>query len=374
MLRKARLEVTPQKHKIAFQSYPDYSDNAAALCDYILENEDMSKIEIHWFVQNIKAPVPEKYQGRVQVHDARVRCGDYCEEAVRAAYSCGIIFFTHDFLLRSADRKIEQLVVCLWHGCGVKAAGEEKAPAAFDYLTITGPAFFNIHGPIFRVEKDKMLPLGYPRNDIIKNGNQKAKDYVKSIASDNEKIIVWMPTFRKSTLTDCEEAKCIHSGDLPLVEGVENLHKIDEICGKEGIVLLIKRHPFQPKYSEESEAFSNIKFISSEDLKSEGVDLYALLHETSGLISDYSSVATDYMLLDKPMFKSNTSFSKKQISRYYKEAIHSLKKDQMFIMKNGGIKDRFVAIMINCCPLLYCKSYYLAEKYIKGVNKSKAFQ
>ncbi len=80
------------------------------------------------------------------------------------------------------------------------------------------------------------------------------------------------------------------------------------------------------------------------------------------------------MLLDKPMFKSNTSFSKKQISRYYKEAIHSLKKDQMFIMKNGGIKDRFVAIMINCCPLLYCKSYYLAEKYIKGVNKSKAFQ
>lgn len=352
MLKKLKEETVTDKKKIAFQSFPDFSDSAEALCDYILENEEPNEYEIHWFVQKIDVSVPEKYKGRVHVHDARVRCGDYCEEAVKAAYSCGIIFFTHDFILRSSDRKDDQFVFCLWHGCGVKAAGLEKAPAAFDYITITGPAFYGITGPTFRVGRDKMVPLGYPRNDIMKQGTKTGESFAKQLAPKGEKIIVWMPTFRKSILSDCDEAKGKRAGDLPLVEGVENLRKIDEECGKTNTVLVVKRHPFQPVYSEEQFSFSNIKFISNRDLEIAGVETYALLHESVGLISDYSSVATDYMLLDRPMAFSIEDFDEYQENRG-------------FAMDN---------------PLDYLPGYYLRTsedllKFIqdisKGVDKSK---
>ena len=46
---------------------------------------------------------------------------------------------------------------------------------------------------------------------------------------------------------------------------------------------------------------SNIHFIDQEFFQENDIDLYQFLHYTDGLITDYSSIAIDYLLLNKPI-------------------------------------------------------------------------
>lgn len=61
--------------------------------------------------------------------------------------------------------------------------------------------------------------------------------------------------------------------------------------------------------------YTNIIFINNEDLKKEDIELYSILHYTDALISDYSSISVDYMLLNKPIAYSLDDFKQYNNSR-----------------------------------------------------------
>jgi CDP-glycerol glycerophosphotransferase (TagB/SpsB family) len=47
--------------------------------------------------------------------------------------------------------------------------------------------------------------------------------------------------------------------------------------------------------------FSNIKIVRDEELADNGIQLYQFIPHTDALVTDYSSISADYMLLNKPM-------------------------------------------------------------------------
>ncbi|EGT3617572.1 hypothetical protein FHH43_15300, partial [Clostridium perfringens] len=64
--------------------------------------------------------------------------------------------------------------------------------------------------------------------------------------------------------------------------------------------LLIKPHPMDSIRIDKSK-FKNIKIAYNDNLEYAGVNIYTILKMSKALITDYSSVYIDYLILDKPI-------------------------------------------------------------------------
>jgi CDP-glycerol glycerophosphotransferase len=73
----------------------------------------------------------------------------------------------------------------------------------------------------------------------------------------------------------------------PLVRGLR----------ERGLQLVVKPHPMDA----EARQHDGVLALTDEDLTSAGTSLYAVLGQARGLVTDYSSVWVDYLLLDRPM-------------------------------------------------------------------------
>jgi len=133
----------------------------------------------------------------------------------------------------------------------------------------------------------KFLNFGYPRNDIFfkKEDNLDYllcdKFILKTILENNDKkIVLYTPTHREN------------NNKLPL-----DFDRLNDKLKQLDTLLIVKLHPFILEfYSKvEEENYSNIFFHNAYG------DIYPLLKYVDILISDYSSIVYDFLLLDKPI-------------------------------------------------------------------------
>ena len=110
-----------------------------------------------------------------------------------------------------------------------------------------------------------------------------------------------MPTYRIAKAKHlCTDTLTTETG-LPVVEDISMLHKLDALCAAKGVLLIIKPHMIQKEFPILQEELSNIEIVNDATFEDDGFQTYEVMSETDGLISDYSSVAIDYLLLDKPI-------------------------------------------------------------------------
>lgn len=304
--------------KVLFASKPSFSDNSKALYDYLQVQNTGRKMRFIWLIPSTDI-VPEGLPTNTNVV---IRETFYHKglplKALYEVLTCRYLFFTHGSPFQTVSKRDGQTVVNLWHGCGYKDIQKsqrtfiEENP--FDVGIVPGNVFVGAKSKFWGCEKAKVLPIGYPRYDLLKLESPSAKTYVDQLRLSAKKLIVWMPTMRNTGMNIYPEEQICWSFDLPLLESMEQLQKLNLFCIEHNIAICIKRHPSQVSYSCEKENFSNIHFVSNVDLQNNGVDLYAMLRYTDALISDYSSVAIDYLLLDKPIAFALDDFEQ------YKEA------------------------------------------------------
>lgn len=302
-LRKSKVE----KNYIIFSSLPDFSDNAKELYKYMSENYKEKNYKYIWLLKNNPKSInlPDK-QNTIFVRSTSNYHRGLTFKAMHYISKSKLIFFTHGSPFTTMNKKSEQVVINLWHGCGYKATEAKKINGVeynpFDYALVPGNVFIDTKSKFWSCDKEMILPIGYPRYDLLLNENEKTLKYAEKIKGENKKIVIWMPTFRKTGLNEYPEEKAFSSTfDLPLLNGEDDLEELNELCKKQKILLCIKRHPLQLKYNCEKMNLSNIIFIDNDNLVTENIDLYSLLKYTDGLITDYSSVAIDYILLNKPI-------------------------------------------------------------------------
>ena len=244
-------------------------------------------------------------------------------DAVRELVTNKYVFFMHRKPFHTIKKRPDQVVVNLWHGFGYKTAGVNDAAwrdgKDFDYVLVPGPAYIDAAAAFFLCGKQRVLPLGYPRYDVYGENTDREEKLIRSkVTPDHDaKIVIWMPTFRKTGKPELMggESEIVYNFDLPLLNNAEELTELDRYLKEARVMIVIKRHPYQLRYQCEGNSYSNIKFISNEDLEACGADLYRLLTRTDALISDYSSVAVDYLLLDKPMAFSLDDYEQYKDSR-----------------------------------------------------------
>ena len=283
----------PKKDLILFNSFPAYSDNSLALFEYIIENrKDITqKYEIIWG-QEVKDEIP----GHLVKYNIK-RVNKKSIKGIWTFLRAKYIFSTHGYF-PDAKSGNGQMQINLWHGCGYKTMPVQDRCYIGDRLVVTSELFRGIESKNFGMSIDTILPLGYPRNDWLFNKGKLSNiipDY-----NDYQKILIWLPTYRKSEKghigTDGNE-KSFVVGNLSHKE----FNKLDAFLSEKKYLMIIKPHPMDAQKMQSCSGLTNIQVINNCDLASHGITLYEIMSDTDALISDYSSVVVDYLLLNKPI-------------------------------------------------------------------------
>ena len=269
------------------------STNFSCLIQYLKKNTDY-KIDIH-ILQANSIPVEEYY----------LLAMNY----VRAIATAAAVFVcTANDVLGYIKLRPETTYIQLWHGCGAfkrfglstidkkfgkSAASHAKFPVNtnYSYVTIASPEMTWIYEEAMGIEPGSgiITPIGVSRTDVffdrqfLENSREKIEQIIP--ATKDKKIILYAPTFRGQV------AKATSPKQL-------NIGLLAKSLASD-YVLVVKHHqsarvaPKIPEKYEGSFAF---------DLtRGKGVNINELMSVADILITDYSSVAFEYYLFERPM-------------------------------------------------------------------------
>lgn len=136
---------------------------------------------------------------------------------------------------------------------------------------------------------------GYPRNDAILNAKEgfrrnsplwincdlQALQMIDNARSNNLRIILYAPTFRSNLSS-------------PFSDNILSLQALNNFAEDHKILLVMKLHPLMAKQFH-TDNLSHIVHYAPE------CDIYPALSLVDCLVTDYSSIYFDYLLLDRPI-------------------------------------------------------------------------
>lgn len=267
--------VPKNERKIFLYSNMGFRDNIRAVYDYLIENGYNSRFKIICSLDD-RAVVKREKNVKL-INNLR---------GLFSFFTCKYVFYC--FGKYPVKPKRGQKVFNLWHGMPLKRIGNmlpgyEKTD--YNYFTgilCTSEFFRDIMKKSFSCDDGQIIICGQPRTDeMIKSASVKH--------SDGDRLLLWLPTFRQG-----------HADELDILNP-EQFKRLDSLCGKYGWKVTIKLHPLSESSPDRLRKFNNISVIDQETFEKNGVGLYSLLGRADALITDYSSVYFDYLLLDRPI-------------------------------------------------------------------------
>ena len=285
----------------------DMTDNPRAFYEYLIQNKINENYQIIWMVSDKKKCEKLKCKN-VKFVTAENKYGWSSPLSYYYGAVAGFFFYTNNTAYLNFYHCKGQTTVNMWHGCGYKDAAKDNKPPTgksmmhFDHAMVPGPVFVETKSRYWNCEKEKILALGYPRYDWMLHPSVSRGEALEKLFSHKDmKTVIWMPTFRKSEVLISAENEIELPFQLPALESEAELKALDVHLRECGIFLIIKKHPLQSGWSLDEGAYTNIRYVTEEMLQKSGIQLYELVGLMDGLISDYSSIAVDYMLLDRPL-------------------------------------------------------------------------
>lgn len=193
----------------------------------------------------------------------------------------------------------DQIVMQMWHGVplkeadpGLKAARKQSHQYYTWFLSTSEflkPVFSKWHS----VPESRMYIGGYPRCDYLFN-QEKKYDF-----GAYKKLILWAPTFRKSAIRDFADTN-MEDRIVPILEN-KNFSDFNAFLKSIGVKVIVKLHPAQDLSNYSMVDLDHFILLSHTEFCDRGMDLYYLASQTDALITDYSSIYFDYLLLDRPI-------------------------------------------------------------------------
>lgn len=297
--------VIPRSNKIwVFGSFRGaFADNAKYLFIYVSENDKEVK------------PVWISYKSSTvrQVQSLGLNaCSLFSVKGLYYALRGGYYFFnaySSDICYFTSGKAV---LVNLWHGVGLKKIEFciDRGPLYDRYVRKTlkerfyypqvyrRPDYFVSSTPFqsvkfaqaFRIREGQCLNAGYPRNDILLSGEEERMDFIRRFESKQtnglierfqtyRQVFLYMPTWRES--------------QRQLFAEYMDLSVLNALMKQKNSLLLLKPHANTiVENCDVLSHYSNILLLEG------GTDIYPLLAYTDVLITDYSSILYDYLLLD----------------------------------------------------------------------------
>jgi len=299
-------KIFPKSRSVMFVSKGYFGDNAKyafiAFCEYARDKE----IAVHYLTDDPKQ------------RDMLIAAGlpalladpaGWSADDIRALFSTKVVVLNDNFHATALkNHKAFGMLhgaktIQMWHGIPVKDIGlrhllrsdgvllEELIASAGPYDVFAAP------GAAAREEWSRLFsfsdfaPTGYPRNDVLfrepsdldmLNVDRDTYGLFKVAQRNGKPTILYGPTYRDDQA----------SGWLTKAR----VGAIANHARMKGYVFAVNLHPFEQHNIEEfRKLYPGVSFVAP------GTDVYPIVRHASILISDYSSLAFDYLLLDRPL-------------------------------------------------------------------------
>jgi CDP-glycerol glycerophosphotransferase len=303
-IRYINLFIPKNENKIVFASVPDFSDNAKGLWEYIITTNTFDAV---WLIKN--KDVMQKLQA------SGVKCflqGSW--EANKALITSKFIACTHSQFVELKSKK--QVLINLWHGMPLKCMGyldhssTEKDINGFrlaskksDLFVSTSSLMKYVLASCFNMDARKILVSGQPRNDNLFSPVN--KDYLSLVLGDKhlqyDKFILYCPTFRSGFGRVDGKKMTLNAFNFEEYDKAA----LDATLKAHNALLVVKLHPFEEKQYTDLNLPENAILVKSDVFNSNSISLYDILNAFDVLVTDYSSIYFDYLLLNRPIIFVN---------------------------------------------------------------------
>ncbi|MBN2980620.1 CDP-glycerol glycerophosphotransferase family protein [Cohnella algarum] len=232
-----------------------------------------------------------------------------------------VVVTTHrNFTLKGDHINIE-----LWHGFPLKAMGRmniqtEDSANVESWLEVQGIASYSalyttLMSACFPARGRQFYITGVPRNDYLfySNGRQ-CLENVLNVSLNNQKILFYMPTFRTYQSRGTIEG----ARDWSRLFDFEDFNhlRFKKFLERNNIALVVKLHNFEEQsFMDQAIQHPNIHLINDALLEEHALDLYQVLNAAGMLITDYSSIYFDYLLLNRPILFTATDLEEYRSTR-----------------------------------------------------------
>ncbi len=324
------------RKRILFESEGDFSDNAQALYQYMKEQGFFDKYEAVWV-----ADEPDKLMDKENIK-AVSKCRGMLR--IKTSYylaTCHYYIYDHCNLLEHVKKRGGQQIIYLSHGFGYKASkgyDTSKIVSGFDVMIATGTIPAEGNSRFWNSDINKTKILGYPRLDYFFSDLSEVRNKVREIYhwSEYKRVMLWMPTFRQSMNKDLSENYLTNETGLPIFSQEKELTDFDRFLQKEQVLFILKLHHLQAQLPVFKKKFSNIMILNDQDLMKQDIRLYQFIALTDALVTDYSSISVDYMLLDRPVIYTLDDYEKYNASRgiWPENAIDYMKGHHIYCIKD----------------------------------------
>lgn len=282
---KKLIYILPLKKCIVFESYPDLSDNSMAIFIEMIKRDLNKKYKLVWLLFDNNKNKHHKIKNVIYINNGDKRFYWYFNRA-KCFICCNRFLFSYNDYQKS---------YFLTHGMYVKKPTTYYTmPSEIDYCFSSSKQLEDIQAQALDVPKEKMVSLGYPRNDIL---IQKTHDLHKYFNETFSKIIVWYPTFRQHNLGMCTGS--INS--IPIIWDEKMAVELNDFAKANKVLIVLKPHFVQDTTKIKSLNLSNIIFIDDSFFIDNNITSYQFIASCDALLTDYSSVYFDYLLCDKPI-------------------------------------------------------------------------
>lgn len=285
-----------------------YADNPRYLYQYCIKRKDLINIRPIWISSNktiIRYLTKQGYEAY------------YYHSFLGIYYALKGKVYLYDNYSKDINfwQSAGAVKINMWHGIPLKKIQADnifdtyRHPSSFwaklknlprnisdekpsDYILTTSSKLKPIFSSAFRTKN--VITCGYPRNDYLISNEienlilpieQKEMAMVEKFCSlfgqCNCKVVFYMPTFRDSEIKFFD---------------VMDLDKFQEFLAQQHMLFCIKLHP-KSKLQKQFDrlAYKNILVLNVAS------DPYILLKKTDVLVTDYSSIYFDFLLLNRPI-------------------------------------------------------------------------
>jgi CDP-glycerol glycerophosphotransferase len=256
---------------------------------------------------------PHQYE---QLKEAGLPClphvlSDYTSDEMSVLLSAKVLVLDNYFVPSNWRNQTPQALLCgaktvqLWHGIPIKEIGMDTAtskkiydPGSVEFFAACGTfdVFLGTNEASRKEWKNKFsfrsfAPVGFPRNDVffrdlsesdMINVDRKVLDHAQTSSKNGQPLVLYGPTFR-----DREFGAWFKRAEISALA---------DYCATKGYLFYVNLHPVDQDFVEQfRQEFPRINFIDPH------TDVYPITKFASVFITDYSSLAFDFLLLDRPI-------------------------------------------------------------------------